>query len=54
MKKKLTEKLNEKAAELLVRDLDQKALEAVTGGGGGVTVPRGVCRACGIMATIGI
>ena len=50
MKKTLNEKLNQKATKVLVKDLDEKALEAVTGGGGVVIVDTG-CRTCGILAT---
>ena len=54
MKKQLNQKLNDKAAKLLVRDLDEQALAAVTGGGGIVIVGGGAgCRTCGIMATTG-
>jgi hypothetical protein len=47
----IMKKLNEKVAKVLVKDLDAKALDAVTGGtlptvGG----PTG-CRTCGIMVT---
>jgi hypothetical protein len=55
MKKQLNQKLNEKAARLLVKELDAQALEAVTGGGGIAIVGGGAgCRTCGIMATTGI
>jgi len=53
MKKTLHQKLSEKAAEVLVKELDEKVLEAVTGGGGIYTVPGRGCRACGIVATTG-
>jgi len=54
MKKQLNQKLNEEAARLLVKDLDEQALSAVTGGGGIALVGGGAgCRTCGIMATTG-
>lgn len=52
MKKNLNQKLNEKAAKVLVKDLDDKALETVTGGGI-VTVGDDGCPACGLLATTG-
>ncbi|HEX4422181.1 MAG TPA: hypothetical protein VH165_29920 [Kofleriaceae bacterium] len=46
MKKQLNEKLNAKAAKVLVKGLDEKALESVTGG-----LPTvGECPTCGLLA----
>jgi bacteriocin-like protein len=42
MKKKLNGKLNEKATRVLVKDLNEKELETVTGG---------VCKTCGLLVT---
>lgn len=42
---KKLKKLNEKAAKLLAKDLDQKALAAVTGAG---------CSTCGLVVTTGL
>ena len=47
----MKKKLNEKVAKLLVKDLDARALDAVTGGS---TLPVGGpagCRTCGILVT---
>jgi hypothetical protein len=50
----MKKKLNEKVAKVLVKDLDEKALDNVTGG---ATIPvvggPGGCRTCGIMVTTG-
>jgi len=47
----MKKKLNEKVAKVLVKDLDEKALDRVTGG----TLPTvggpGGCRTCGILVT---
>jgi len=47
----MKKKLNEKVAKVLVKNLDAKALDAVTGG----TLPTvggpGGCKTCGIMVT---
>jgi hypothetical protein len=48
----MKKKLNEKVAKLLVKDLDAKALDAVTGGGT-LPVGSGGCRTCGILVTTG-
>ena len=51
MKKQLNEKLSKKATKVLVGDLDDKALEAVTGG---TLVAPAPCRPCGIpVPTVG-
>ena len=47
----MKKKLSEKAAKVLVKDLDDKALDSVTGGGTTVTGGPGGCRTCGIMVT---
>lgn len=48
----MKKKLSEKAAKVLVKDLDEKALDSVTGGGGLPTVGGpGGCRTCGILVT---
>ena len=47
----MKKKLSEKAAKVLVKDLDDKALDSVTGGGTLPTVGTGGCRTCGIMVT---
>jgi hypothetical protein len=45
----MKKKLNEKVAKVLLKDLDAKALDAVTGG---TTLPVGPgCRTCGILVT---
>jgi hypothetical protein len=48
----MKKKLNEKVAKVLLKDLDAKALDAVTGG---TTLPAGPggCRTCGILVTTG-
>ena len=53
MKKNLNQKLNEKAAKVLVKDLDDKALETVTGGGIVTVGDDGGCPTCGLLATTG-
>jgi Fe-S cluster biogenesis protein NfuA len=52
MKKKLNEKLNAKVTKVLMKDLDDKALDSVTGGSTTV-VGTGGCRTCGILVTTG-
>jgi len=47
----MKKKLSEKAAKVLVKDLDEKALDGVTGGGTIPTVGPGGCRTCGILVT---
>lgn len=49
----MKKKLNKKVAEVLIKDLDEKALEDVTGGGTTPIVGGGGCRTCGIMVTTG-
>ena len=48
----MKKKLNEKVAKVLLKDLDEKALDNVTGG---TTLPTtgGGCRTCGILVTTG-
>ena len=47
----MKKKLNEKVTKVLVKDLDEKALDNVTGG---TTLPTtGGCRTCGILVTTG-
>ena len=47
----MKKKLNEKAAKVLAKDLDETALDSVTGGGTTPIVGPGGCRTCGIMVT---
>lgn len=44
----MKKKLNKKVAKLLVKDLDARALEAVTGGD---PLPPGTCYTCGWVFT---
>jgi hypothetical protein len=46
----MKKKLNEKVAKVLLKDLDAKALDAVTGG---TTLTVSGCRTCGILVTTG-
>jgi hypothetical protein len=50
MKKKLNEKLGAKVTRVLMKDLDERALDGVTGGTTPV-VGTGGCRTCGILVT---
>ncbi|HEX3764365.1 MAG TPA: hypothetical protein VHW23_36975 [Kofleriaceae bacterium] len=50
MKNKRNEKLNQKAARVLIQELDAKALDGVTGGTTPIVGPGG-CRTCGILVT---
>ena len=47
----MKKKLNERVAEVLIKDLDEKALDSVSGGGTIPVVGPGGCRTCGIMVT---
>jgi len=50
----MKKKLNEKVAKVLVKGLDAKELDAVTGGSTLPTVGgAGGCRTCGILVTTG-
>jgi hypothetical protein len=49
----MKKKLNEKVAKVLLKDLDAKALDAVTGGSTLPTTGGAGCRTCGILVTTG-